>query len=123
MAYPIVFFGVRDGCLDMFEVPFPDQTPELLNRITFVLLSILTVTAVFVTDLGLINAVGGGLIATSIVFVFPTLMFHRQIKRMAGESLKLPEFREVHFAMALTVVGVVMGLIGAWTAVVGGKSA
>jgi hypothetical protein len=62
MAYPIVFFGVRDSVMDIFEVPMADQTPD--NRIhtylTVFLLGILTMTAMFVTDLGLINAVGGG---------------------------------------------------------------
>ena len=45
--------------MDMFEVPITDQTPEKINNMTFVLLSFLTLIAVFVTDLGLINAVGG----------------------------------------------------------------
>jgi hypothetical protein len=62
MAYPIVFFGVRDSVMDIFEVPIADQTPEnrMHTYLTMILLGTLTVTAMFVTDLGLINAVGGG---------------------------------------------------------------
>jgi hypothetical protein len=126
-AYPIVFFGVRDGCLDMFEVPASAQTPSTIRSLTLVLLSMLTVTAVFVTDLGLINAVGGGLVATAIVFVFPTLMFHKAIQKVAGDALGAggrnlrTESKEVLLAMAMTAVGVVIGVIGAYTAVADGS--
>jgi hypothetical protein len=110
----------------MFEVPPAAQTPSTIRSLTLVLLSMLTVTAVFVTDLGLINAVGGGLVATAIVFVFPTLMFHKAIQKVAGDALDAAgrsfrtESKEVGLAMAMTAVGVVIGIIGAYTAVADG---
>jgi sodium-coupled neutral amino acid transporter 11 len=107
----------------MFEVPAEEQTPAKINSLTLLLLSILTLTAVFVTDLGLINAVGGGLVATAIVFVFPTLMFYKVLlQRMAiGFPLKTPEWKELYGAAGMTVIGVVIGLIGAYTAVADGN--
>jgi sodium-coupled neutral amino acid transporter 11 len=120
-AYPIVFFGVRDGCLDIFEVPASQQTPAKINSLTLLLLSILTLTAVFVTDLGLINAVGGGLVATAIVFVFPTLMFYKVLQRMAGGLHKTTQWKELYGAAGMTVIGVVIGLIGAYIAVADGN--
>jgi hypothetical protein len=60
MAYPIVFFGVRDSVMDIFEVSIVNQmTSHIHYYLTIVLLSLLTIAAVFITDLGLINAVGG----------------------------------------------------------------
>jgi amino acid permease len=118
MAYPIVFMGVRDGVLDVFEVPVIEQTHRRLNFLTLILLSILTVIAVFVTDLGLINAVGGGLVSTMIVFVFPTLMFRSAVKKMLGEE-SATEVHEVALTTGLTVIGVILGVIGAWLAVTG----
>jgi hypothetical protein len=59
MAYPIVFFGVRDSVMDIFEVSIVNQMTHSHYYLTFILLSLLTIAAVFITDLGLINAVGG----------------------------------------------------------------
>jgi hypothetical protein len=114
-AYPLVFHGVRDGVFDVLEVPFADQTPENCNKLTYTLLALLTLTSIFVSDLGLINAVGGGLVTTPIVFVFPTIMYK------SAASLKLGgDFEhqwEIRFASALTSVGIFIGLVGALIAV------
>lgn len=116
-AYPIVFHGVRDGVLDVLECPFSDQTHENLNRLTLILLSLLTLTAMFVTDLGLINAVGGGLVTTPIVFVFPTLMFRAASKMQLGGYFE--NRREIGLASVLTGMGAVIGIVGAWIAIKG----
>jgi Transmembrane amino acid transporter protein len=73
-AYPIVFIGIRDGICDIFHIPIQQQTPQLMKQMTYTLLVILTIVSIFVHDLGLINAVGGGIVATVIVFIFPTIM-------------------------------------------------
>ena len=117
IAYPIVFMGVRDGVMDIFEVNLADQKGAKLNYLTFTLLALLTVTAMFVTDLGLINAVGGGLVSTAIVFVFPTIMFHSVVKQLQMTTQR----KEVVLTAFLTVVGGIFGVIGAWTAVSGSK--
>jgi hypothetical protein len=75
---------------------------------------------VFITDLGLINAVGGGLVGTAIVCVFPTIMFQKAV------SMKLRGYqnqqKEVVWAFVLTVIGGIIGIIGAWLAVAGGAT-
>jgi len=116
MSYPIAFTGVRDGVFDILEVPVAEQTPMRFNQLTLILLSTLTVISMFVTDLGLINAVGGGIVATAIVFVFPTIMLGAAVKqKLGGPSSR----KEAAFALALTVIGVVLGFIGAYLAVAG----
>ena len=67
----IVFIGCRDGVLDVLDVPPERQTSRNLDMLTVVMLSFMTFIAIFVTDLGLINAVGGGSLATCIVFIVP----------------------------------------------------
>lgn len=103
--------GVRDGVLDIFEVPLVDQTPEKLNQLTYLLLAVLTTTAVFVTDLGLINAVGGGLVSTAITFCFPAIMYQAAVINIPGEAVK------VLWTSTLAVFGTVLGLIGVFVAV------
>jgi hypothetical protein len=45
--------------MDIFEVSIVHQMTHSHYYLTFILLSLLTIVAVFITDLGLINAVGG----------------------------------------------------------------
>ena len=104
VAYPIVFMGVRDGVLDIWQVPLQDQTPQKLNQLTYGLLSILTVTAIFVTDLGLINAVGGGLVSTAITFCFPAIMYYMAAHQLPSQVIK------VMITSGLAVSGMILGL-------------
>jgi amino acid permease len=112
-TYPIVFVGFRDGVLDVLELPHRMQTANNLNVLTVVLLTVITALAAMCRDLGFINAVGGGTLATAIVFVFPTLMF-RKVMQDKREPITPGEEREVQIALGLMVVGVTMGLIGVW---------
>jgi amino acid permease len=63
-TYPIVFIGFRDGIFDILPINQSQETSRLLNVLTFILLAIVTVFAVFFDNLGMLNAIGGGTIAT-----------------------------------------------------------
>jgi amino acid permease len=110
-TYPITFMGFRDGFLDVIELPAEKQSSTNINIVTIVLLAIITVLAAICTDLGFINAVGGGTLATAIVFVFPALMYRAAVE-LQTELPTRAELQEVKFAMGLMVVGVIMGVIG-----------
>jgi amino acid permease len=131
--YPLAFIGFRDGVVDLLTIytsstsssssqisksksPDIDWTKHL-NILTVLLLSIVTITAIFVTDLGQINAVGGGTLATAIVFVFPALMYRVAVEKDPTSKYYVARRREVVFVMALMVFGVVLGLTGVWVAV------
>ena len=115
LTFPLAFIGFRDGVLDILEVPAEKQTSPNINMLTIVLLSIITLIACFVSDLGLINAVGGGTLATVIVFIFPALMY-RQAVRDEGVRATASQQREVIIALSLMVFGVVLGVTGTWEA-------
>jgi len=74
------------------------------------------VIAVFVTDLGLINTVGGGTFATAIVFIFPAILYQKAVKNMGDLAEPGQQQREVVCALALVVFGVVLGFAGVWIA-------
>jgi amino acid permease len=123
-TYPVVFLGFRDGVLDLLQVPTEKQTSGNLNLVSFVLLSVVTLIAMVIEDLGLINAVGGGTLATAIVFVFPTLMYRQAVQREPfDEEMEQTdgpsddEKREVKITLALMCAGIVMGIIGVWIAI------
>jgi amino acid permease len=113
-TYPIAFIGFRDGVLDVLEVPTDQQTSNNMNLITVVLLTLITTLAAIFTDLGFISAVGGGTLATAIVFVFPALMFRAVVKHPQMQPATNALEKEVQFAIGLMVVGILMGGIGVW---------
>lgn len=110
-TYPITFMGFRDGILDIVELPIEQQTSANINIITLVLLAIVTVLASVVTDLGYVNAVGGGTLAAAIVFVFPYLMYSAAMKAQPAPPSQAQRM-EVSFAFVLLIIGVIMGLVG-----------
>mmetsp|Transcript_8925 Transcript_8925/g.24733 ORF Transcript_8925/g.24733 Transcript_8925/m.24733 type:complete len:478 (-) Transcript_8925:1507-2940(-) len=114
-SYPIVFIGFRDSMLNFLDIPPTRQTTSNLNLFTVILLTILTILAMFITDLGLINAIGGGTLATIMVFIIPTIMFRNLVNK---EGLNGQEF-EVGLATALMVIGIIMGVIGVYLSIVG----
>ncbi len=115
LIYPLAFIGVRDGCLDVFQVPLHRQTARFLNIFSVVLLAILTLFAVVFHDLGLINAVGGGAFATFLCIIFPALMYRQSVYQSPDKSPE--EEREVQFALCLMVIGVVLGAVGVWQSI------
>lgn len=59
----------------------------------------------------MINAVGGGSLATLIVFVFPALMYRAAIDHQVAPPTRVQK-QEVLFATTLMVLGLIMGAIG-----------
>lgn len=115
LIYPLAFIGVRDGCFDLFQVPSHKQTGNVMNIFSIVLLSLLTVLAILVHDLGVINAVGGGTLATLLCFVFPALMYREAVMRSPDRTRE--EEREVCISMSLMVFGSLLGIIGVWQSI------
>jgi amino acid permease len=109
LSYPLMFVGFRDGVLDCLEIPPALQTSSNLNLLSVVLLTIVTITAMFVTDLGLINTLAGGTLVIALVFVFPALMYEQAVRKQARRTTL-----EAWVALALMGVGVVVGLTGVW---------
>ena len=107
ISYPLSFIGVRDNCLDILGITDEVDTDAKLNVFTIFLLSIMTISSIFITDLGLINSAGGGTTAMFVCFIFPGIMFFyamcKQGKRGSWEVL---------FATALTAFGVIVGIVG-----------
>ena len=105
--------------LDLLMVPMELQTSNNLNVLSVLILATITVIAAFVLDLGLVAAVGGGTLATAVVFIFPALMFRSAVQEEEGEAkeeVSIEQKREVIFCLALMFLGILMGAIGVWLA-------
>ena len=90
-----------------------------LDLLTVILVTTVTVTAVYITDLGTINAVGGGAISTPIVFIFPAIMYRVAVETDSSSKFYVQRHREVMFVYSLMIIGMVLGFTGAWIAIQG----
>jgi hypothetical protein len=93
------------------NVPIARQTPTYLNILTVLMLSLITLTAVFVTDLGVINSIGGGSVAVLMCFCFPAVMFRKAVEDL-GKSAEQGQHWEVRLVMLLMTLGCVVGVVG-----------
>mmetsp|Transcript_45729 Transcript_45729/g.89359 ORF Transcript_45729/g.89359 Transcript_45729/m.89359 type:complete len:191 (+) Transcript_45729:762-1334(+) len=110
-TYPLPFLGVRDGILDLLQIPLPERTPAVSNTLTICMHLAFTGLANRFRDLGLVNAVGGGALGTCVVFVYPTMMYRGAIRNMGIEATD-SQHREAFAVLILMWIGIVMGSIG-----------
>mmetsp|Transcript_16263 Transcript_16263/g.37355 ORF Transcript_16263/g.37355 Transcript_16263/m.37355 type:complete len:123 (-) Transcript_16263:302-670(-) len=106
--YPLAFLGVRDGALDMIGVDHSKRTDSLLNILTVGLLVIVTGVAYVVRDLRLVLAVCGATWGNVITYIFPTFMFLKCLDDKKTDASK----QEVWFAIAVSIMGLGMSIIG-----------
>jgi len=111
-SYPLAFAGLRDGVLDVAEVPSDKRSNNLQNKLTVGLLSFITALALTVKDLTFVLSFGGATFGNALIYVFPALMFRRSVKDM-GEKATKGLKREVKVAMGSAALGIGMGCVGA----------
>jgi Transmembrane amino acid transporter protein. len=119
-SYPLNFVGLRDGVLNMLGLSKRAGEGGVHVVSTLILLIIMNGTALFLKNLGLVVAVGGAALGTSLVYTFPALMFiqaTRQLeKRLAAKGETLPAARrnEMFANMGLVLVGLSLGGLGVY---------
>jgi len=107
-SYPLAFVGMRDGVIDLLEVPAEKRTASLSNTLTVGILSVLTVLAIVLTDVSFVLSLGGATLGNALTYVYPALMY-----AAANKKLGKKENMGVAISQCAAVLGVVMGGIGA----------
>jgi len=110
-SYPLAFAGCRDGVLDLANISVEKRTNRFLNKVSIMILSVITVLALYIRDLSFVLSFGGATLGNALIYVYPALMFRAAVKKMgdkAGAGLK----KEVNFALANALLGVSMGVVG-----------
>jgi len=111
-SYPLLFFGLRDGVLGMLGL---NTAKESTHRVgTVVLLLLVNGLACVMKDLGLVTALGGAILGSTIVYILPALMALRTSakNKKSGKPPLLGPF-ETGFNLALLPLGGALALIGA----------
>ncbi len=130
-SYPLLFAGLRSGIVDLVNQlsplygkkdVIPGQPKQLVltdrqsDRFTVILVSLITVLALKVTDITFVASISGALLGTSLIFIFPPLMF-RSALAMESKRSNMPFSRAQNFERRLcsciVALGVFIGGVGA----------
>lgn len=109
-SYPLAFVGVREGVLDLAQVPHGKKRDQLFAPLSVGLLGIITALAVVIPDIRIILALGGATWGNFIIYLAPALML---VKAASAH----PELRkEVPKAIGTGILGTIMAMVATWRA-------
>ena len=122
-GYPLTFVGFRDGALEVAGVGGKDgQVSQKTKDISTVLgLAFFTVAGTFIRNLGLVSSVGGALLGSAIIYIFPALSYIKAVGmgltddgKAVGTGIytKNESAMEVLVNKFIAVLGVFLAVVG-----------
>jgi len=114
-TFPFIHVGLRDSVQEMLTSIFGKAPPRKLT--TFGIFGVTTAIALALTNLGVLAAVTGALVSTSIGYVLPSLMLGQTLsKRIKAGAASKTDKLELLAARVITAVGVGLAGIGVYSA-------
>ena len=95
--------------MDLFGIK--DRSNGTQNKLTVVLLSLVTAMALKLKDVSFVLAFAGATLGNALIYVYPALMFRGAVNKMKDASSGLKN--EVNFALGAAGMGIGFGIIGA----------
>jgi len=117
-SYPLNFVGLRDGALNMLGLSSKASNPTVHVVITLILMALMNGLALVLKNLGLVVSVGGAALGSSLVYIFPALMFIQATRQKAaalaakGETLPVGRRNEMYANGGLVALGVFLAVVG-----------
>lgn len=109
-GYPFTFSALREGILDLMN--FEGETrKKSVKPLTVGLLTIVTVLALLLKDVGFVVSLSGSLFGCSLMFIVPAIMTIQNSKKMKGTSHDVNKF-EISMNYGIIALGVVLTIIG-----------
>jgi sodium-coupled neutral amino acid transporter 11 len=105
-SYPLNMTGLREGILAMFGQTAAGAKATVHVLLTLALVLILNGSSLFIKDLGLIVGLGGAILGSALVYIFPALM-------AIGETKGAMSPMEKKVNWGLTGLGVFFAILGA----------
>ena len=115
-TYPILHQGLRDTALQVLRARGYQPSRALT---TLLLVGLVTFLGVCLTDLGIVAAVMGSLVSTTLIYTLPALMFAAllaKLEKQASGGLAPNARVELLVVRAIAVMGVVLAGVGITTA-------
>mmetsp|Transcript_916 Transcript_916/g.2844 ORF Transcript_916/g.2844 Transcript_916/m.2844 type:complete len:492 (+) Transcript_916:151-1626(+) len=116
-AYPINFVALRSGVFGLLNLDRFAHRRDVHVGSTIALMMAFNGLALKVKDLGLVIAIGGAVLGSTIVYILPALMFLFNMRRKAkaGAIFTKGQKLEVLANKALLVMGTALGVLGVYT--------
>jgi amino acid permease len=147
-SYPLLFVGLKSGTIDLInqlksiisqifsslqkknkqqqektqQLVLTNQQKHSNNKLTVLLLSSITLLATHITDLTFVASMSGALLGTSLIFIFPTIMFRiaiqNEVEKSQRKYTKIQMFERTLCSM-ICIAGVCLAGVGskmAWMA-------
>ena len=112
-GYPFTFSALREGLLDLAKVSEPEKRAGWQRPLTVGMLSVVTVLAILLRDVGFVVSVSGAGFGSALMFVVPALMNINNIKADAqGKELTPRGKLEVAANRVIIGLGVALGALG-----------
>lgn len=105
-SYPLNFVGLRDGVLSIAGKAEQGKKNSVHVAITLALMLLMNGTSLFIKDLGLIVGLGGAILGSALVYIYPALMAACEKSGAMGKAEKLMNW-------GLTGLGVFFAGLGA----------
>merc|ERR1719217_486204 len=88
-SYPLNFLGLREGLLSMLGKTEAGKKAPVHWGVTLALMLLMNGTSLFLKDLGLVVALGGAILGSALVYIFPALMAAGEKSGAVGPVEKL----------------------------------
>mmetsp|Transcript_9540 Transcript_9540/g.15597 ORF Transcript_9540/g.15597 Transcript_9540/m.15597 type:complete len:574 (-) Transcript_9540:94-1815(-) len=115
-SYPIIFVGLRESVLNTLKLDGSKASTHVIS--TLALICAVNGLSLVVKNLGLVVAVGGAVLGSALVYVFPAMMFikatllKKKSLEAAGEKLPAARIREMYANYGVAGLGCILGVIG-----------
>merc|ERR1711968_121931 len=87
-SYPLNHVGLREGVLECLGKAEAGKKKSVHWFVTIALMVAMNGTSLFLKDLGLIVALGGAILGSALVYIFPALMAIGEKKGVIGKAEK-----------------------------------
>ncbi len=108
-SFPLVFLAMRDWFVKRLMPFIPNNTRE---KVAGLLLIFICSLATVVKDLGIVTSISGGVLGTSMVFVFPPIMYMRALIKKSKETGAKLNTKTILLNTMLLFCGTGLGLFG-----------
>jgi len=105
-SYPLNFVGLREGILSSLGKTKEGEKTSVHVGLTLALMVLMNGAALFIKDLGLVVGLGGAILGSALVYIFPALMAIGEKAGAMGKAEKGANW-------ALTGLGVFFAVLGA----------
>lgn len=109
-SFPLIFLAMRNFFVQQAEIHLPKFSN--MKGVSAALLGFICLCATKCKDIGIVGSISGGIFGSSMMFVFPPLMYINALKRRADKTgTKLPTLK-ILFNVLLLFAGTGLGCLG-----------